>query len=243
MSTRRILALGARLPRVQHLLNYWGIPFIVNLLAAGFVYVFTNDKVYTFLLIGAFAFGSLVAAMYYESLLRSVSVKRIVPLDPLQAIPLTERISGISREFVFFGVSGLSLWDTNIFEYMMDSRNRKCRFRFLLLNPSSSALVRHAEREGINDPATVRDDIMVLANRLSQCKEAAPNANIEVRFISFDPMWWILKCDDKIYFHTFPRGKIGKESALMLFGDSPKNNAFYVGLSDFLDEVWHYQST
>src|SRR2546423_10850446 len=168
-----------RLPRyyasLDSIRNNFVIPLIVNLIAAAIAYFFTYNVILTVLIL--FAGISLIIGVYWliELLIRkrlaAISIEDIIPYTdkarPTDIIPLNTRLQGVTKRFLFMGVSAKSLWDTNLVDILNNPKYRKCSFRFLLLDPSTNSLHQHAENEGTTNFRTIQYDIQAFVRHLA----------------------------------------------------------------------------
>lgn len=225
------------------------LPLIVNVVAGLIVFYGTGNPVWAGVGFGSalvtwFAIYRLVNWLASRHL-ESVSISRIVPYavdrTPLDVVPINTRIDGLASEFFFMGVSGKSLWDSDLFNLM--ERGYACKFRFLLLNPNGVALRRHVEREHTSSQEAVRHDIEAFQQHLVEIKRRSPDAHIELAFYDFLPSLWLMRCDTLLYCQTFPPGRIGQNSPLLILREEHAGRyGFFEPLVTWFDEIWQHHA-
>ena len=190
-------------------------------------------------------FSSMITRRHIARRMLAAGVVAIRPVRnnrrPIDAVPLLQRLSGAKQDIAFWGVSGKSLWDSDLVKIVQDPGSTNVRYRFLLTNPRCTAFRQRIYDEGGDDNgvSAAQQDVQSFIQQLKSIKSRLPQANIECRLSNRYPAFWIVMNDKRIYVQPFPKGRIGKESALLeLLSSDDAESSFAEAFESMFERAW-----
>lgn len=167
---------------------------------------------------------------------KSVGIRKIFQrFDDAPSTP--ELLRKAKTHFSFLGISARSFFEFDELEDILKKKAREgCKFRFLLLDPTSEFLILKAKDEN-DDPVAWRNDISAGIKRLESVKERLGSDNLDVRTYSAFPIWRGIFIDNALaYVSYYPHGHRGKRSPIISL--SKEDISLYDPFFDYFEELW-----